>query len=93
VPSQHNIKGDYLSRVGGKVTDATLDVKNNLFYDLYNKSRHTQTCWRLHDRPMRDREGHSEGVTRPRTNHTSIVEAAISTLDPSSTFVALIRKR
>jgi hypothetical protein len=35
--SQRNNKGDYRSRDDGKVIDATLDDKDNLFCDLYNR--------------------------------------------------------
>jgi hypothetical protein len=41
---------------------------------------------RLHGRLMRGGGGYSEGETRPRANHTSMVETTLSTLDSSSTF-------
>jgi hypothetical protein len=83
--SQRNSKDDFKSRDGGKVTNATSDDKDKLFCDHCNRSRHTRkTCWRLHGHPTRGCEGHSGGGTRPRANHTSMVETIVSTPDASS---------
>lgn len=39
-PSQCNIKGDYRSRDGRKVTDGAMDEKDKLFCNHYSRSRH-----------------------------------------------------
>lgn len=59
--------------------------KNKHFYDHCNKSRHTrETCRRLHGHLA---QGRSDGGTRPRANHTSMVETSASSPDASSSSV------
>jgi hypothetical protein len=68
---QPKTKGDYRSRDGGKLTDAT-SIGKKLFCDHYNRSRHNRkACCKLRVRPIRGRRGHSGGLTSPRANHTS----------------------
>jgi hypothetical protein len=83
--SPRHSRGDFKSRDGGRITDATFDDKDKLFCDHCNRSRHTrETCWRLNGRPPnRGRGGRSGGGTRPRANHTSTVETDVPTLGPS----------
>lgn len=63
----------------------TSDDMDKLFCDHNNKSCHTcKTCWRLHGCPTRGRGSRLGGGTRPRANHTAMVETIVSTLDASS---------
>jgi hypothetical protein len=52
-----------------------------------NRSWHIRgTCWRLHGHPTRGRGGRSGGGTRPRANHTSMVDTIVSTPEARSPF-------
>lgn len=48
---------------------------------LYTRSsRCRETCWRLRSCPTRGQGGRSGGGTRPRDNHTSMLETTVSIL-------------
>jgi hypothetical protein len=83
--SPHPSRGDFKSRDGGRIADATSDDKEKLFCDYCNRSRHSrETCWQLNGRPTnRGCGGHTSGATKPWANHTSTVEMDVPTLDPS----------
>jgi hypothetical protein len=79
--SQRNLKIDFRSRDGGKVTNATSDDKDKLFCDRLGILGKLFGDFMV---VLHEVTGHSRGGTRPRANHTLYVETMVFAPDSSS---------